>query len=70
MASPDDLERTPAVLREDGEWAADLGFKVTVIADNSWSALHLLDLVDSPHVQVNPDLGNIYWCYEEPKETS
>jgi sugar phosphate isomerase/epimerase len=70
MASPDDLERIPAVLREAGERPADLGLKVAVIADNSWSALNLLDLVDSPHVQVNPDLGNIYWCYDEAEETS
>ncbi len=49
--------------------------KVTVevhqysIADNSWSALHLLDLVNSPHVLANPDLGNIFWTYDDPEET-
>ena len=75
MASPDDFERTAAVLREAGQRAGDLGLKVTVevhqhsIADNSWSALHLLDLVDSPHVLANPDLGNILWTYDEPEET-
>ena len=76
MASPDDFERTAAVLREAGQRAGELGLKVTVevhqhsIADNSWSALHLLDLVDSPHVLANPDLGNILWTYDEPEETS
>jgi sugar phosphate isomerase/epimerase len=75
MASPDDFERTASVLREAGERAGDLGLKVTVevhqhsIADNSWSALHLLALVDSPHVLANPDLGNIFWTYDEPEET-
>ncbi len=76
MASPDDFERTAAVLREAGQRSGDLGLKVTVevhqhsIADNSWSALHLLDLTDSPHVLANPDLGNILWCYDRPEETS
>jgi len=75
MASPDDFERTAAVLREAGRRAGELGLKVTVevhqhsIADNSWSALHLLDLVDSPHVLANPDLGNILWTYDVPEET-
>jgi sugar phosphate isomerase/epimerase len=76
MASPEDFERTAKALREAGEVAGAYGINITVevhqhsIADNSWSALHLLDLADSPHVFANPDLGNIYWCYDEPEETS
>jgi sugar phosphate isomerase/epimerase len=75
LASPDDFERTASVLREAGQRAGDLGLKVTVevhqhsIADNSWSALHLLEITDSPHVLANPDLGNILWTYDEPEET-
>ena len=47
--------------------AADQGVEISIeihqnsIADNSWSALHLLELIDAPNVGVNPDLGNIYW---------
>jgi sugar phosphate isomerase/epimerase len=40
------------------------------IADNSWATLHLLDLVGLDSVGANPDLGNVYWQYEEPEETS
>ena len=76
MASSDDFERTAAVMREVGHQAGSLGIAVTIevhqhsIADNSWSALHLLDLIDSPHVFANPDLGNIYWCYDVPEEST
>ena len=70
-----DFERIASVLREVGERDEYLGLKVTVevhqysIADNRWSALHLLDLVNSPHVLANPDLGNIFWTYDDPEET-
>ena len=37
--------------------------------DNSWSCLHLLELVDRPNVGINPDLGNLYWHYDEPEES-
>ncbi len=40
------------------------------IADNAWSCLHLLDLIDRPNVGVNPDLGNLYWNYEQPEESA
>ena len=76
MASSDDFERSADALREVGARAGDLGMNVTIethqnsITDNSWSTLHLLDLVDSPHVFANPDLGNIYWCYDIPEESS
>ena len=39
-------------------------------ADNSTATLHLLDLVGLDSVGANPDLGNIYWHYEHPDETS
>ncbi len=56
--------------------AADLGVSISIevhhhtICDNSWSTIHLLELIGRPNVGANPDLGNIYWAYEEPEETS
>jgi sugar phosphate isomerase/epimerase len=38
------------------------------IVDNSWSALHLHQLVNKPNPGINPDLGNIYWTYDVPEE--
>ena len=76
MASSDDFERTADALREVGSRAGDLGMNVTIevhqlsITDNSWSTLHMLDLIDSPHVFANPDLGNVYWCYDIPEEST
>ena len=75
-ASSDDFERTADALREVGSLAGGLGIDVTIevhqqsITDNSWSTLHMLDLIDSPHVFANPDLGNIYWCYDIPEEST
>lgn len=74
-ASEDDFAVTARHLQSLGTLAADLGVSIAIemhqhsIADNSWSTLHLLDLVDLPNVGCNPDLGNLYWCYEEPEET-
>jgi sugar phosphate isomerase/epimerase len=71
-----DFERTAERIREAARLAADLGITISIevhqgsYADNSWSALHLLDLIGMPNVGLNPDLGNIYWQYEEPEETS
>ncbi len=69
------FEMTAKHLRELGAIAADHGIDLSIelhqdsIADNSWSVLHLLDLIDRPNVGVNPDLGNLYWNYDEPEET-
>ena len=71
-----DFERTADHLRRFGRMAADLGVDISVevhqgsIADNSAAALHLIDLVGLDNVGVNPDLGNIYWHYEHPEESS
>lgn len=76
QATEEDFVRTAAVLREVGTRAGAVGADITVevhqhsIADNSWSTLHLLELTDSPHVFANPDLGNIYWTYATPEESS
>jgi sugar phosphate isomerase/epimerase len=76
LATEADFEITAKNLREIGGRAADLGVEISIemhqhsIADNSWSCLHLLELIDRPNVGVNPDLGNLYWNYEVPEETN
>ena len=76
IATSEEFERTAQVLHEMGEKAGAWGINITVevhqhsIADNSWSTMRLLELAGSPHVFANPDLGNIYWTYEVPEETS
>ena len=76
LASHADYEVTARHLRELAGVAADLGVEISIemhqhsIADNSWSCLHLLDLIDRPNVGVNPDLGNLYWNYDVPEETN
>lgn len=75
-AHESDFLVTAQGVREVARKAADLGIELSIevhqhsIADNSWSALHLLDLIDMPNVGVNPDLGNILWTYDVPEETS
>jgi sugar phosphate isomerase/epimerase len=76
LATEEDFIRTARVLHEVGEMAGDSGVNITIevhqhaIADASWSTLHLLDLADSPYVFANPDLGNIYWNYDVPEEST
>ncbi len=75
VASEREFELTADRLRTAGRMAADVNVKISIevhqgsIADNSWATLHLLDLVGLDNVGANPDLGNIYWHYEEPEET-
>jgi sugar phosphate isomerase/epimerase len=75
-AHESDFEVTAAGYRSAAKRAADHAIEISIevhqhsIADNSWSALHLLDLIDQPNVGVNPDLGNILWTYDIPEETS
>lgn len=75
LASAIDYERTASAVSEAATVAADLGVEISIeihqnsIADNSWSALHLLELIDAPNVGVNPELGNIYWTYDIPEES-
>lgn len=75
LASLVDYERTAAAVSEVAAIAADQGIEISIevhqnsIADNSWSTLHLLNLIDAPNVGVNPDLGNIYWTYDIPEES-
>src|SRR5688572_2366843 len=76
LASEADFEATAKQLKHFGKLAADHGLDISIevhqgsIADNSTSTLHLLDMVGLDNVGANPDLGNIYWHYEDPDETS
>lgn len=75
-AHESDFEQTARGFRELARIAADVGVEISIevhqhsIVDNSWSALHLLELIDQPNVGINPDLGNILWTYDVPEETS
>jgi sugar phosphate isomerase/epimerase len=75
-ATEAEYERTAGALQRAAAIAGDLGVAISIevhqhsIVDNSWAALHLLDLVDRPNVGINPDLGNIYWTYDEPEEAT
>jgi sugar phosphate isomerase/epimerase len=75
-ASEEDFIRTAERMRTAGQMAAERNVSIAIeihqgsIADNSSATLHLLDLVGLPNVGANPDLGNIYWHYEEPEETA
>ena len=75
LATNADYERTAGAVSEVAGVAAGLGVELSIeihqnsIADNSWSALHLLELIDAPNVGINPDLGNIYWTYDIPEES-
>jgi len=74
-ASGYDFEKTAEHLRNAGKIAADHGIDIAIevhqgsIADNSWSTIYLLDMVGLDNVGANPDLGNIFWHYDEPEET-
>ena len=74
-ASTTDYEQTANAVTDVANIAADLGVEISIevhqnsIADNSWSALHLLALIDASNVGINPDLGNIYWTYDIPEES-
>ena len=75
LASEDDYERTARAYAEAADLAAEHDIHISIevhqhsISDNSWSVCHLLDLINRPNVWANPDLGNVYWTYNEPEET-
>ena len=74
-AREEDYERTAKAITDVAKIAAELGVEISIeihqnsIVDNSWSALHLMELIDQPNVGLNPDLGNIYWTYHIPEES-
>jgi sugar phosphate isomerase/epimerase len=76
LAREADFAVTARYLREIGAAAADAGVRISIemhqrsIADNAWSCLRLLEQIDHPNVGINPDLGNLYWTYDEPEETA
>ncbi len=76
LASEADFVATADRFRPLARLAADLGLSVSIevhqgsIADNSWSALHLLDLIGETNVGLNPDLGNIYRQFDTPEESN
>ena len=38
------------------------------IADTSRNLIKILELANHPNLSANPDLGNLYWGYENPEE--
>ena len=72
----EDFERAARDLLAVAPMASDLGLKISIevhqhgLVDNSWSGIHLMELVDNPVVGLNPDLGNIYWMYDVPEESA
>lgn len=76
VASAADYEITAQALRTLADFAAERDISLSLemhqhsIADNPWSCLHLLTLIDRPNVGLNPDLGNLYWHYERPETTA
>lgn len=76
MATTSDFEANATELARLADLAATMGVSISIevhqhsLADNSWSAVHLVSLVNRPNLGVNPDLGNILWNYDVPEETS
>jgi sugar phosphate isomerase/epimerase len=70
-----DFEEVAAFSRRLAESASTEGIGVALelhhgsIADSSKNLLKVLDLADHPNLSANPDLGNLYWAYDEPLET-
>jgi len=75
-AREEDFGQAAAAFRDVAPLAEDLGVKISIeihqhcLVDNSWSGVHLMELVGHPSVGLNPDLGNVYWVYDVPEESS
>lgn len=75
-AGEDDFERSASILQALANRAADVGVGISLevhqhsIIDTAWGAAKLMAMVDRDNVSINPDLGNIYWLYDVPEETS
>ena len=73
-ATHEDFERLATSITTIAEGASEFGIILTLevhqnsIIDNSWSALHFLNMVQSKNVFLNPDLGNVLWNYDIPVE--
>ena len=75
LASDFEFNETANKLQQAADHAKKTGVNISVevhqhsIVDNSWSALHMVNLVNRENFGINPDLGNIYLNYDEPEET-
>lgn len=75
-ATQHDYEITTDAFQGFADWAADLGIGISIeihqhsIIDTTWAARKLHAMVDRPNFSINPDLGNIYWTWDTPHETS
>ena len=73
--APDrDFQTTADSLAMIADKAADEGISIAIevhqnsVADNSTATLRLVEMAGRDNIGINPDLGNIYWTYEEPEE--
>jgi sugar phosphate isomerase/epimerase len=75
-ATEADFAGAATVLADVAPVAAELGVKVSIeihqhcLADSSGAGRTLMERVGHSAVGLNPDLGNIYWNYHTPEETS
>jgi sugar phosphate isomerase/epimerase len=73
-AKEKDFEEVAAFSRQLAENASTEGIGVALelhhgsITDSSKNLLKVLDIADHPNLSANPDLGNLYWAYDEPLE--
>ncbi len=73
-ATEGELARAAGFLGELAREAASAGVQLALelhncsLADTSRSLLRLLELAGQPNLSANPDLGNLYWAYDEPEE--
>ncbi len=53
-------------------WGVNISVEVhqNSLVDNSWSALHIHKMVGRRNFGINPDLGNVYWTYDVPEEST
>jgi sugar phosphate isomerase/epimerase len=71
-----DFEALSKALQAACDSAARVGVNISVevhqnsLVDNSWSALLVHKMVDRKNFGLNPDLGNVYWTYDVPEESS
>ena len=74
LAKQDEFNKEARLLAKLADQAKLKGISLTIeihqhsIADTSWSALRLLELIDRENVGINPDLGNIQQAYATPEE--
>ncbi len=71
-----DYEALAKALQAACDRAAGAGVNISVevhqnsLVDNSWSGVMVHKMVGRKNFGLNPDLGNIYWTYDVPEESS